>query len=94
MTPQQQQAKELIEAYLNLFRKTDSCFVDNCKNSLLCQHSWYNCETWLEYAKQCAVICVQRIILANPHSNPFNTDVHSTMDYWLQVQEEIKKFKA
>lgn len=44
-------------------------------------------------SKQLALMCVQRIILANPHSNPFNTDVHSTMDYWLQVQEEIKKFK-
>ena len=46
---------------------------------------------FIENAKQSALICVERIILANPHSNPFNTDVYSTMDYWLKVQEEIKK---
>jgi hypothetical protein len=42
-------------------------------------------------SKKSALKCVQRIVLANPHSNPFNTDVYSTMDYWLKVQEEIKK---
>ena len=59
MTPQQQQAKELIESFKS---------------------------------KRLALICVQMIILANPHSNPFNTDVYSTMDYWLQVQKEIKNY--
>lgn len=41
-------------------------------------------------AKQCALIAVDNIILANPHSNPFNTDVYSTMDYWLEVKKEIE----
>lgn len=41
-------------------------------------------------AKQCALICVDEIIRANPHSNPFNTDVHSTMDYWMEVKKEIQ----
>jgi hypothetical protein len=50
----------------------------------------FNCRE-CDNAKEAALICVQRIILANPHSNPFNTDVYSTMDYWLKVQEEIKK---
>ena len=40
-------------------------------------------------AKQCALIAVNEIILSNPHSNPFNTDVYSTMYYWLQVKTEI-----
>lgn len=40
-------------------------------------------------AKQCALITVQYIINANPHSNPFNTEVQSTIEYWLQVKEEI-----
>ena len=44
-------------------------------------------------AIRCALATVEEIILANPHSNPFNTDVYSTMDYWLQVQEEIKNYK-
>jgi hypothetical protein len=44
-----------------------------------------------QYAKQCAMIAVDQIILSNPHSNPFNTNVYSTMDYWQQVKTEIKK---
>lgn len=43
-------------------------------------------------AKQCALVAVQMIINANPHSNPLNTDVHSTMDYWEQVKLAIKEF--
>ena len=42
-------------------------------------------------AKQCALIAVQEIINANPHSNPFNTDVYSTMSYWQEVKQEINK---
>jgi hypothetical protein len=42
-------------------------------------------------AKQCALIAVDEIIKANPHSNPLNTDVYSTMKYWNEVKEEINK---
>lgn len=42
-------------------------------------------------AKMCAIIAVIEIINANPHSNPLNTDVYSTMDYWQQVKSEIEK---
>lgn len=42
-------------------------------------------------ARQCALVAVDEIIKANPHSNPFNTDVFSTMDYWIEVKEEINK---
>jgi hypothetical protein len=42
-------------------------------------------------SKQCALIAVDEIILTNPHTNPFNTDVYSTMDYWKEVKKEIKK---
>ena len=41
--------------------------------------------------KECALIAVQYIINANPHSNPFNTEVHSTMDWWMEVKQEIEK---
>ena len=42
-------------------------------------HLKYNCQPTLSemVAKQCALIAVDNIILANPHSNPFNTDVYS-----------------
>lgn len=44
------------------------------------------------HIKKCALVCVQNIINANPHSNPLNTDaVYSTMDYWLEVKSEIHK---
>ena len=42
-------------------------------------------------AKQCALIAVDYIITSNPHSNPFNTDVYSTMCYWQEVKQEIEK---
>ena len=41
-------------------------------------------------AISCVLIAVGNIILANPHSNPFNTDVYSTMDYWIEVKKEIE----
>ena len=49
--------------------------------------------TGIDYgeAKQCALIAVQEIINSNPHSNPLNTEVSSTMEYWLKVKEEIEK---
>ena len=45
----------------------------------------------LSVAKHCALIAVNEIINANPHSNPFNTDLQSTMEYWQQVKTEIEK---
>jgi hypothetical protein len=35
---------------------------------------------------------VQMIINANPHSNPLNTKVESTMSYWLKVKRQLKKY--
>jgi hypothetical protein len=42
-------------------------------------------------AKRCALIAVNEIIAANPHSNPFNTPIYKTIDYWLKVKIEIEK---
>jgi len=42
-------------------------------------------------AKQCALIAVDEIIKSNPHSNPFNTDVYSSMEYWQEVKHELNK---
>ena len=44
-----------------------------------------------EIAIQHALIAVNYIINSNPHSNPFNTNVESTMSYWQEVKEEISK---
>lgn len=42
-------------------------------------------------AKICAEICVNEILASNPHSNPLNTEPHSTMEYWVEVKKEIKR---
>ncbi len=50
-----------------------------------------------EYAKELvekfgielSPLVVQYIINSNPHSNPFNTEVHSTMEFWESVKQEI-----
>lgn len=43
------------------------------------------------HRKRCALVCVDKIIFANPHSNPLNTDhVHSTMGFWREVKKEIE----
>jgi len=42
-------------------------------------------------AKQCALTAVNEIINSNPHSNPLNTEVYSTMDWWKEVKQEIEK---
>jgi hypothetical protein len=44
-----------------------------------------------ETAKIHSLIAVTEIINSNPHSNPFNTDIHSTMQYWIDVKTEIEK---
>ena len=44
-----------------------------------------------QFGKQCALIAVNYIINSNPYSNPFNTNVESTMSYWQEVKEEISK---
>ena len=51
------------------------------------------CEEILHYilAKQCALIAVNEIINSNPHSNPLNTEVYPTMDWWQEVKQELEK---
>jgi len=39
--------------------------------------------------KEHAILCVDEIILSNPHSNPFNTELYSTMEFWQTVKQEI-----
>ena len=54
-------------------------------------HEILGWEDYIDSAKQCALIAVNEIINCNPHSNPLNTDVYSTMSYWQEVKQEIIK---
>jgi hypothetical protein len=75
MTPKEK-AKELFDKYCYALRTEEQ--IDAY---------WTN----VIHAKQCALIAVDEIIKANPNSNPFNTDVVSTMKYWNEVRHEIEK---
>ena len=43
-------------------------------------------------ARKLSIRSVNLVLSANPHSNPFNTDRHSTMPFWLQVRTELESF--
>lgn len=41
-------------------------------------------------AQKLSIKTVERIILANPHSNPLNTDSWSTMRFWQDVKKRLE----
>lgn len=96
MTPQEK-AKELVSNYIRIFQKTDSCFGE-CKSSINCQLSWYACEEWLKYAKECALITVDEILDVAPVFYD-NINIHASekkanetsYEYWIDVKQEIEK---
>ena len=81
MTPKEK-AEELIDKF---HIKVYVSFIENSIPSIINALMLYNS------AKQCALIAVDEIIMSNPHSNPFNTNVYSTMGYWQEVKQEIEK---
>lgn len=42
---------------------------------------------------QCSNYHIQSIINANPHGNPLNSDGLSTVEYWIDVKNELNKIK-
>jgi len=76
MTPQEK-AEELITHFKMILMDEDT----DCGCEILCT----------SIAKKCALVTVNNVISSNPHSNPFNTDIHSTMRYWINVKKEIEK---
>ena len=78
----QEKAKELVDEFYQLFPLQKDVI------SIYGTLSW-EYDNWKQ-AKQCALIAVSEIITANPHSNPLNTDVYSTMQYWHEVKTEIE----
>ena len=78
MNKEKQKAKELIDKYYPL------CTVQYSTPPFEIIKSQTK-----NRAKECALICCQEIISANPHSNPLNTNSESTMDYWQKVKQAI-----
>jgi hypothetical protein len=81
MTPKQT-AQTLVDEYLNASFNCKDCDMPFCDVPCTMLN--------LSEAKECALIAVDNIISANPHSNPLNSDVHSTMNYWFEVKQEIE----
>ena len=79
-----EKAKELVSTYYSLISGLPINFV----SKLI---ALPNGDSYYEKAKQCALIAVQNIICANPHSNPLNTNQYSTMKWWQEVKSEIEK---
>jgi hypothetical protein len=75
-------AKENAEYLINRMNNVDL----NCKNESMCM--------LYPHAIECALIAVDEIINSNPHSNPFNTELYSTMGYWIEVKNEILTIKS
>ena len=71
--------KEKAESLIAIMYDVD--FWDDEDQSIMQYH----------HAVKCALIAVDEIINSNPHSNPLNTGVYSTMNYWRQVKTEIEK---
>jgi len=71
-----------VEKENELVNKMFNCdkFTDDTAMAMLYTH-----------AKQCALIAVDEIINSNPHSNPLNSHLYSTMNYWNYVKDEIEK---
>ncbi len=88
---EKQRAKEKAEELVYKFIEKDLVKTDYFDDELWLEV--YSSDVQFQNAKQCALIGVQEIINANPHSNPFNTEIYSTMDYWLQVKKEIEEMK-
>jgi hypothetical protein len=78
-----QKAEKLVDEYLNASFNCKECDMPFCDSPCTILN--------LYESKQCALIAVDNIISSNPHSNPLNSDVHSTMNYWFEVKKEIQK---
>jgi hypothetical protein len=64
---------------------------NEAKEKALCLVDMFSNYTFKHEAKQCARVAVREIINANPHSNPLNTEVESTMLFWNEVLRQIEK---
>jgi len=88
MTPQEK-AKSLVSR----FRMKHVIAVKNSKGNIVSPYTSGYVQGVVRHstAIQSALLCVEMIILSNPHSNPLNSNIESTMEYWVDVRQEIEK---
>jgi hypothetical protein len=72
-----EKAEQLIAEFKNILQDEDT----DCGNEILC--------TIL--AVKFARLTVRTVLSGNPHSNPFNTELNSTFDWWFEVYNELNK---
>lgn len=72
-----EKAEQLINEYKNILLESDTEFGNEIRCTIL--------------ATKMAKITVRNILSANPHSNPFNTEMNSTFDWWFEVYNELTK---
>jgi len=80
MTPKEK-AKELVNSF------------DHCLNNIDCGSNGIE-DLILDRAKQCALLCVDEILLALPTAAKYTYYAKSKIsicDYWLEVRKEIEK---
>ena len=71
-------AIQIVDKHRTIIRKADT-------------YDWLLSSDEIYLAKESAFISIIIIISANPHSNPLNTDSHSTMKWWQEVKQEIER---
>jgi len=90
MSNEKEKAEELFYKYLK--KVGTNCEHESYCDNAKCQYKKNTvCCVDLFTAKQCALIAVYEIIKSNPHKNEFYTQVSSTISYWKEVKQEIKK---
>ena len=68
---EKEKAEQLIHEFRMILMNEDT----ECGNEILCTL----------IAVKCARIAVKNILASNPHTNPFNTELQSTFNWWYEV---------
>jgi hypothetical protein len=89
MTPQEQ-ADSIVRKYVDLFKKSDTCFGD-CKNTVACQQSWYQCEEWYRHAIECVLIAVDLHLEELSKMKLIFSDRELHLKHWQEVKQELQK---
>lgn len=80
MKPEEEKARELVERFMVYAYDSHKGYKD--------------IKVRTECSKQCALICVEEIIITVPQIDNEIFGVSKGLDYWNQVKQAIKEFKS